>query len=160
MRRILSQIVILVLFLFLTAFAAVWFEDTGGDEEREVERAHSLLWIAQAGKKTWQIIDGIANISSGSYQREAPFEDATSDDNDDGSIKSMASDALALAENFENSYSNDIVDVSDSDSGFRNFLANIFKKAPERYLDTKVYSNGWRNFVSLYWLEYKELLPE
>ncbi len=160
MRRILSQIVILVLFLFLTAFAAVWFEDTGGDEEQEVERAHSLLWLAQAGKKTWQIIDGIANLSSGSYQQEASAENTNSDDNNDGRMKVMASDALALAENFENNSSNDSVGSSGSDSSFREFLANILKKAPERYLDTKVYSNGWRNFGSLYWLKYQELKPE
>lgn len=157
MRRILSQIVILVLFLFLTAFAAVWFEDTGGDEEQEVERAHSLLWLAQAGKKTWQIIDGIANLSSGSYQQEVSVEN-TSSDNNDSRMKVMASDAVALVENFEsNSFEHEI---EGTDSSFREFLANILKKAPERYLDTKIYSNGWRNFGSLYWLKYQELKPE
>ena len=158
MRRILSQIVILVLFLFLTAFAAVWFEDTGGDEEQEVERAHSLLWLAQAGKKTWQIIDGIANLSSGSYQQEVSVENTSSDDNNDSRMKVMASDAVALVENFEsNSFEHEI---GGTDSSFSEFLANILKKAPERYLDTKIYSNGWRNFGSLYWLKYQELKPE
>jgi hypothetical protein len=159
MRRILSQIVILILFLFLTVFAAVWFEDTGGDEEREVERAHSLLWLVQAGKKTWQIIDGISNLSPESYQAENAIENEDSGASiDDSEMLVMAGDAMALAENFDTSYSEDGSGVVDG--SFREFLANIFKKAPERYLDTKIYSNGWRNFGSLYWLKYQELKPE
>ncbi len=159
MRRILSQIVILVLFLFLTVFAAIWFDDTGGDEEMEVERAHSVLWLVQAGKKTWQIIDGVSNLSPESYQAENTIENEDSGARvDDSGMLVMAGDAIALVEDFDTSYSEN--GTGASDGSFREFLANVFKKAPERYLDTKIYSNGWRNFGSLYWLKYQELKPQ
>jgi len=155
MRRIISQIIILVLFLFLTVFASVWIEDTGGYENTETTRSQSILWFSKAAQKTRQMINGLADIA-------VPSASETVKENKRDSV--VAAEAVSNLEEFTQDLgsmaSASTLDSFNSDSNFRQFLANFFSKAPSLYFDTKVYSNGWRNFWSLYWLEYNNLRPE
>ncbi|MDD3285236.1 MAG: hypothetical protein PHG95_01155 [Patescibacteria group bacterium] len=155
MRRILSQVIILVLFLFLTVFASVWFEDTGGDENVETTRPQSILWFSKAAQKTWQIIDGLAGIAVPSSSKPVKEDSQAS-----VPAIEVASDLDEFTQDLGSMAAASTLDSFNSDGNFRQFLGNFFSKTPSLYFDTKVYSNGWRNFWSLYWLEYNNLRPE
>lgn len=157
MRRILSQVIILVLFLFLTVFASVWFEDTGGDESVETSKSQSIVWFSQAAQKTWQIIDGLAGIASPKSMSDSPSAGVSVTSN---SVVGATAEINNITQNLGDLAASPAIAEMNSDGNFSEFIGSFFKKAPSLYFDTKVYSNGWRNFWSLYWLEYKNLSPD
>lgn len=141
MRRAILQIVILVIFLFLTVFAAVWFDDTKGEENAQADKAKSMQWLADSFRKTGQIIDGLMGDSA----------------NTQGEIESKATelgDSTQWLETYQDTKQ------LETPSEFRGFVSNIFSKAPSFYLDTKIYSNGWRNIWSLFEREMEQIRPE
>ena len=150
MRRILFQVIILALFLFLTVFASVWFEDAGGKESAEPGKYNSFFWFSQSIKQTWSLFDALLGGAS---------------KNDESTGKKDASEPAAAALVEIDKVTKNVGDLAlapsvsslSSDSNFSEFLRSFLNKAPSMYFDTKVYSNGWRNFWSLYWLKYKDL---
>ncbi len=141
MRRAILQIVILVVFLFLTVFAAVWFDDTKGEENAQVDKAKSMQWLADSFSKTGQIIDGIMGAPAAN---EVTVESAEVDN--------------ISSEPWLDTYQD--ISQTESPSEFKGFLSNLFSKAPSFYMDTKVYSNGWRNVWSLFKTEMQQIRPE
>jgi len=157
MRRIVFQVIILVLFLFLTVFASVWFEDTSSDDTTEVKKAQSITWISQAFQKTWYLINGLAGIADG----ESGFNNNLAEQNSLSEAYTHKIEKINnISQNIDNFSNSPIIEEFDSNSNFSEFLGNFLNKAPSLYFDTKVYSNGWRNFWSLYWLEYKNFEPK
>jgi len=131
MRRAILQIVILVIFVFLTVFATVWFDDTKGEENAQVDKAKSMQWLADSFSKTSQIIDG---IMGGPAATQVTTESAE--------VENISS------EPWLDTYQD--ANQVETTSEFRGFLSNLFSKAPSYYIDTKIYSNGWRNVWSLF----------
>ncbi len=141
MRRAILQIVILVIFLFLTVFAAVWFDDTKGEESAQADKAKSMQWLADSFSKTGHIIDSLLGAPA---DNKATMESTETESmNPDRWL-----DAYQASDQIE------------APSEFKGFLNNLFSKAPSFYLDTKIYSNGWRNVWSLFVKEMQQIRPE
>lgn len=149
----------LILFLFLTIFAAVWFEDTGGEEQSADNKPASVRWLVVAGQQTWSVLDSLLRLSEpNNYNDPNLVVDQSQLDLDMGAITS----ALPLISPNQTEDLSSLADtaLTSDNSGFGEFLNSFLDRAPALYLDTKIYSNGWRNFASLYWLEYQGLLKE
>ncbi len=159
MRRIFSQVIILILFLFLTIFAAVWFEDTGGEERDADNKRASVRWLVVAGQNTWSLIDALLKLSEPTDYNDP---DLLSDQPYSGSDIASIVQSMSPTASSQNDNLSSLADtaLASENSDFREFLNSFFDRAPALYLDTKIYSNGWRNFASLYWLEYQSLLQE
>lgn len=136
MRRLISQLLILVVFTVLTIVASL---DSGQDKNSDVEAAE------QATVKTWSAAS--AKIVEQFSRDLFGLQWASPDD--------------VVAENPDNQVGtpwfadgHDMVEVANEEvndkSAFRVFIKDLFKKLPSRYLDTKIYSNVWHNFASFY----------
>lgn len=149
----------LILFLFLTIFAAAWFEDTGGEEQSADNKPASVRWLVVAGQQTWSVLDSLLRLSEPTnYNDHNLLVDQSQPDLDMGAITSALP---SISPNQTEDFSS-LADkaLTSNNSGFGEFLNSFFDRAPALYLDTKIYSNGWRNFASLYWLEYQGLFKE
>jgi hypothetical protein len=156
MFKVISQIVLLIIFLFLTIFVTVWFNDTEGDETINDSR-QSISWLSESIKVTGSVINAfLPNTEKNSnFDNNDVSEDATtsSDSSFTTDIPEMYSSITGPALEYIN-------DENGEEHGFRDFVGGIVEKAPEYYLDVKLYNNSWQKFWSFYWLKYKETATE
>ena len=157
MFKIISQIVLLIIFLFLTIFVTVWFNDTEGDESMGDSR-QSISWLSESIKITGSIVSAFLpnTEKSTDSQNSNPSVAETTEDS-----SSFASDIPEMYNNISNSALGYIDNNENGeDNEFRNFVGDIIEKSPEYYLDVKLYNNAWQKFWSFYWLKYKETATE
>ena len=152
MFKTISQIIILIVFLFLTIFVTVWFKDTGGNEE-QVDSRQSLSWLSESAKITASILSAFFPKTDNAETDLHDFNMATSGQIDKTS--SLMEKAPDMYNNVNDSAST-FINNSTKDNNFREFVGNIMQKAPGYYLDMKMYNNAWKNFWSFYWLKFDE----
>lgn len=156
MFKIISQIVILIIFLFLTIFVTVWFEDTDGGKESADSR-QSISWLSESIKITGSVINAFLPNDEKSIDCQ---ENNISVETIAESDFSFSDDIPEVYNSISNSASEYINDENGEDNEFRNFVSNIIEKSPEYYLDAKLYNNAWQKFWSFYWLKYREVASE
>ncbi|MBN2885070.1 hypothetical protein JXE04_04090 [Patescibacteria group bacterium] len=152
MFKTISQIVILIVFLFLTIFVTVWFDDTGGKEEN-IDSRQSLSWLTESVKITGSVLAIFLPHESDVKINSNNFDVSISEYIDDAS--SSMNDVAGMYNNVSDSAS-DFINSPTEDNEFREFVGSIMQKAPGYYLDMKMYNNAWKNFWSFYWLEFNK----
>jgi len=156
MFKTISQIVILIVFLFLTIFVTVWFNDTGGNEE-QVDSRQSLSWFTESLEITGSVLAVFFPKTSNSDTSSHDFNVTTS-----GQVENapyLMEEVPDMYNNVSDSASN-FINNSTEDNEFREFVGDMMQKAPEYYLDMKMYNNAWKNFWSFYWLKFDEGVQE
>lgn len=157
MRRIISQIMLIVAFIFLAIFSMIWFDNSPDGSGDDVDKSKSVLIFVEAVQKTWQTINYFTTMSSPLL---IDAEDSVTEVSD---LSNSATKILNGADNLVSGLESgaEAIDSElNSDTNFSEFLKNFFIKAPALYFDTKVYSNGWRDFWSLGWLEDQDFSSE
>lgn len=166
MRHVFSQIIILVLFLFLAAFASVWCDNsTNQADQEDNSQTSSMLWVSQAAQKVWLILDYLAQLASPSEKLTASDSVATEDYQSDlvtakERVREVIQDSPEAYDELNQPTAESMADTAAVKENFWNFIGNLLKKAPNLYLDNKVYGNSWRDFWSLYWSKYREMRQE
>jgi hypothetical protein len=153
MRRIIGQIIIFILFLFLTVFASVYFEDNGNEQDGQ-DPKRSIAWMAETVRRTGNFLDSFAGLS------ESGVSSSVSDSSVDTMAGRLENSAISLVDFTDNQRDINLFTKTENSSDFNVFLSNLLQKAPSLYIDTKIYSNGWRNFWSIFQREYRDLAPE
>ncbi|MCF7860239.1 hypothetical protein K9M09_01295 [Patescibacteria group bacterium] len=151
MFKTISQIIILIVFLFLTIFVAVWFDDTGGKDEPADSR-QSLTWLSESAKITGSVITVFLPHTENKKTDSGGPEDTY---NEISESPSLIEDVPSMYDNVSDSASN-FINNPGEDNEFREFVSDIVQKTPEYYLDMKMYNNAWKNFWSFYWLKFNE----
>jgi hypothetical protein len=147
MLRALKQFAVLLAFLLLTVFSALYFQEDGEGQVTQSDNEASV-WVVKIVKKAGGVLSSIAKLSSGvgvkldssESEQFASWEEVGAYDFHNSNFVVEGKD---LVENF---------DQKTEQSEFRQFLNDFLKKIPARYLDAKIYSNAWRNIRSLGWL--------
>lgn len=166
MRHVFSQIIILVLFLFLAAFASVWCGNSiSHDDQADNSQTSSVLWISQAAHKVWLVLDYLTQLTSPSEKLTSSEPVSTEDYQNDlvtakERVQEIVQDSPEAYNELNQPTTESMADTAAVKEDFWNFIGNLLKKSPNLYLDNKVYGNGWRDFWSLYWSKYREMRPE
>lgn len=152
MRRAITQILTLVIFLFLAAFSAVWFS---GEEEKP----EPFVATANTAGKAWGLVEAVARLASPSSSSMAAGvrEEVAIIAADNVDIFADRAAAQARAGEAINTIKQAAAPIQSSapSEGFMGFVSGVFAEAPERYLDAKLYNRGLKDFFSFYWLEVK-----
>lgn len=152
MRRAITQILTLAIFLFLAAFSAVWFST-------EEEKPETFIVTANTAGKVWAVLGGLARLAAPSsssmaagVREEVAIIAADNVDilADRAVAQAMAGEAISTIKQTAAP-----IQAAASNDGFLGFVSGVFEETPERYLDAKLYSRGLREFFSFYWLEVK-----
>lgn len=135
MFRALKQIAVLIIFLMLTIFSSVYFQDEKNTEE---SGQHGVVvdWIVKTVKgsgKTLVNISSLVNLANPSIGLE-----------DSINVKDMKTEG---ADNFL-SEKTKLEEKYLEKTEFNQFLADFLYKVPAIYFDAKIYSNSWRNLWS------------
>ncbi len=148
MFKALKQFAILIIFLLLIIFSALYFQEDREDESSPIDNETSA-WLINAVKKTGQTLAAVANISSVVGPKLNSFEknDQFSDWQEVANYNFNNSEALAEGRGLMVN-----LDQKIEQSEFRQFSRDFLKNIPSIYLDAKIYSNAWRNIRSLNWL--------
>lgn len=149
MFKALKQIVIIVLFLLLSVFASLYFQEDRENIDQPKENS-AATWLINAVKKTGGIFSSLAEISFVMN----PKLDFSANENfsnwqELGSYDFKNSEILAEGEALT-----ELLEQKTERSEFRQFLNDFLKNIPDLYFNSKVYSNAWRNFKSLDWSRY------
>jgi hypothetical protein len=147
MFRALKQFVILVAFLLLSVFAALYFQEDREGVAQQTEN-DTAIWLINAVKKTGGILSSVANLSL-AINPKLDFSENEQFDNweEVGSYDFNNSEALAEGKVLMEGFSQKA-----EQSEFREFFNDFLSNIPTLYLDAKIYSNAWRNIRSLEWL--------
>jgi hypothetical protein len=151
MFKIISQIVILIVFLFLIIFVTVWFDDTEGKEEN-IDSRQPLSWLTESVKITGSVI---AALFPEANSNKISSEDLDMVISDKIGGSSLVEEIPDIYDDVSNSASN-FINNPGEDNEFREFVGDIVQKAPGYYFDIKMYNNAWKNFWSFYWLKFNE----
>ncbi|MDD2680479.1 MAG: hypothetical protein PHE20_00025 [Patescibacteria group bacterium] len=157
MFKIISQIVFLIIFLFLTIFVTVWFNDSEEDGTM-TDNKQSISWLSESFKITGSVISAFlpkTETSSNLKNNDNMHEIGEANDS-----SSFATDIPGMYNNISGSASEYINNENGEENEFRSFVGDIVEKAPEYYLDVKLYNNAWQKFWSFYWLKYSETISE
>lgn len=150
MFRALKQFAILVVFLLLSVFSALYFQEEREDAASQTDNEASI-WVINTVKKAGNILASIADLSLAvnpkldfsENEQFASWEEV-------GDYDFNNSEALA-----EGRFLAEGLDQTVNQSEFRQFFNDFLEKIPTLYLDAKIYSNAWRNIGSFDWLREK-----
>jgi hypothetical protein len=157
MFKIISQIVFLIIFLFLTIFVTVWFNDSE-EYGAMADNREPASWLSESVKVTGSVI----SLFLSKTEDKPDFQDNNNmveDETVDGN-SSFTTDVSEMYNGINDSALKYVNDENGEKHEFRDFVGGIVKKAPEYYLDVKLYNNSWQKFWSFYWLKYKEIVVE
>lgn len=151
MFRALKQFAVVVIFLLLAVFSALYFqEDREGAAEQTKNETSS--WLINSVKNVGQLFSSVADFSL-TVQPEVNF----SENDQFTSWEEVADYDFNNSEVFtEGRVLVTGLNQTAEKSEFSQFFNDFFKEMPARYLDAKIYSNAWRNFKSVGWLREKQ----
>jgi len=157
MFKVISQIVLLIIFLFLTIFVTVWFNDTEGKED-SVDSRQSISWLSESVKITGSVINAFLPSTEKDDNNQVGNNNSSRDLSTDNTnfIDNTPEIYDGLSDAAKNYISSDGV----KENEFRNFVGDIIEKSPKYYLDVKLYNSTWEKFWSFYWLKYREEASE
>lgn len=143
MFSLIKQLVILVTFLFLIVFASIYFRENRAHQNLNNKEVSFLVVDAARGTGNilGSVIDFVILIASklglGDLDDFSNLNNHSNFDFDDNLREKI------IAEEWAQHH---------QQLEFNDFFRDSIEKIPQLYLDTKIYSNAWRNFWSLNWL--------
>ena len=146
MFRAIKQITILIIFLMLTVFASLYFQDNKVEANSESKK--QATWLITAVEGAGSLLRDLAHL--------AYLVNPNSEINSVSAVQSKVEQNL----NFETDFS--VSEVAQGleaeislhhDVQFNAFLKDFLRKLPTLYLDAKIYSDSWQNFWSFMWLD-------
>jgi hypothetical protein len=151
MFRALRQFAIIIIFLLLSVFAALYFQEDRGYQSMQAEN-ESAAWLVKVVKKGGSFLSAIASLSLASRPKQDIAENEQFANWQEVEIYDFNnSEALTEGKILMEGFSQKA-----EQSEFRQFFDDFLKNAPSLYLNTKVYSNAWRNIRSLEWLRLEQ----
>ncbi len=147
MFRALKQFVVLLIFLLLSVFAALYFQEDREGVAQQTEN-DTAIWLINTVKKTGGVLSSVADLSLAvnpklDFSENQQFSDWQEVADYDFSSSEALMEGRILIEDFGQKA---------EQSEFREFFNDFFNNIPTLYLDTKIYSSAWRNIRSLEWL--------
>lgn len=144
MFKVIRQVVIIITFILLTVFSAVYFQDGKSEKTTEENLAltSGVIKVAGFGASVLNSLTNIANpkslnstaVVAGNYDSELQLSSGVQN-SFNRLIPQKAGDSMTNS-------------VYSEKSEFREFMSSYVRRVPAIYLDTKIYSNAAMNFWS------------
>lgn len=146
MFRAIKQITILIIFLMLTVFASLYFQDN--TVEANSESKMQATWLIKAIEGAGSLLSDLAHL--------AYLVNPNSEINSVSAVQSKVEQNLNFDTDFSTTKAVEALETEvsfNSDLEFNAFLKDFLRKLPTLYLDAKIYSDSWQNFWSFMWLD-------
>lgn len=151
MFRAIKQVAVIVSFLLLTIFSFVYYQD-GASEKSKKEETVFVNWIIGAVTSSGNILSSIASLTDASGSKSTSLaqldyiQEIDSASQFVDKLGNLPQKKLKLLD-FDSNYS--------EKSEFNEFTNNFIRNLPIIYLDTKIYSDVVKNFLSVFQFQNK-----
>ena len=146
MFRAIKQITVLIIFLMLTVFASLYFQDAQVESSTESEA--QAIWLIKAVKGAGSLLSDLAHL--------AYLANPSSEINSVRAVQSEVEQNLNFDTDFSATKAVEALETEvsfNNDLEFNAFLKDFVRKLPALYFDAKIYSDSWQNFWSFMWLD-------